>query len=248
VVTLVGDHRRAAEDFARELSERRDAEAVGAVLLHGSTVRGEAVEGSDVDLLVVTGDDDVELGRFHHRDGLVVDLVAHGPESWLERLQRPRPMWVYAFVEAEPLVDHGPGGRLVEVARRRYETYRTPEAVKAELADALWHGRAKLTRAQRGTDPEAGYWASVYLVGAIVEMLYAVADRPLPPGSRRFDLIGSLDLPEHQLALFEQLCAGPPRGRIAAAASLVDELGPLLGPPPSDPRTRPATGRGGLAR
>jgi predicted nucleotidyltransferase len=102
VMTLVGDHRRVAEVFARELSERREVEVA---LFHGSAVRGEAVEGSDVDLLGVTGEEDLELGRFHHRDGLVVDLVIHGCVGGLERLGRPRPMWVYAFVEAEPLVD-----------------------------------------------------------------------------------------------------------------------------------------------
>jgi predicted nucleotidyltransferase len=85
VMTLVGDHRRAAEGFARELSERREVEVA---LFHGSAVRGEAVEGSDVDLLGVTGEEDLELGRFHHRDGLVVDLVIHGCVGGLERLGR----------------------------------------------------------------------------------------------------------------------------------------------------------------
>lgn len=210
---MVGDHRRTAQGFARELSDQRE---VDAVLLHGSTVRGQTVESSDVDLLVVITDDGVELGRFHHRNELVVDLVTHGREDWLERLRRPRPMWLCAFMEAEPLVDHGPGAHLVEVARRRYEAYRTPDATKTELADASWHGRAKLTRAQRSAGAEAGYWAWVYFVDAIIGMLYAVADRPLPPGSRRFDLVGTLDLPVHQLALVEQLCAGSARGRIAA--------------------------------
>jgi hypothetical protein len=164
----------------------------------------------------------------------VLDVVSHGEQDWLERLERPQPTWGYAFLEGESLLDRGPGEELIEVARQRFATYRTPEAVKAKLAETLWHGRAKLARAQQASDEAlAGYWASLYLVHGVVETLYAIADRPLPPGSRRFDLVHELPLTDRHRELLAKLCSAPARRRITAAAHLVEELVPLLGPPPA---------------
>lgn len=92
-------HERAAHDFARQLRERM-GKAVEAVLLYGSVARGEERGiGSDVDLLVVLGDDvdrdetaervrdlayDIELDR-----GVVLSLIIISAAEYERRQERP---------------------------------------------------------------------------------------------------------------------------------------------------------------
>lgn len=106
-------HQRAAEAFARRVRERYDDELVR-VLLYGSVARGEqrGVD-SDVDLLVVLGDDadreeveadvrklayDVELER-----GVVLSLVVLSATEYDRRSDRP----FFQHVRRDAEVLHG---------------------------------------------------------------------------------------------------------------------------------------------
>lgn len=76
----VGQHRQAAEAFARRV-RARDVEGIQELLLFGSTARGEA-EGlaSDVDFLVVVSDDvDLATVREELRDVAYDVMLDYGP-------------------------------------------------------------------------------------------------------------------------------------------------------------------------
>jgi hypothetical protein len=221
-------HREIAQRVASEVAERDD---VLAVLLAGSVCRGEHVPSSDIDLIVVTTEDSPpDAWPRQLVDGLLVECAAHSEAEWRGRFDRPKTSWVYAFLEAEILTDSGPAGCLVRAARGVLETYRASAELRALLATNLWHGQAKLDRAQAsGTPRELGFWAAVF-VEQVLDGLYAVHDVPLPAGSRRLAYLHLVPLTEDEAELVEAMLTGSPADRLAATSDLVARLRRELGP------------------
>jgi predicted nucleotidyltransferase len=221
-------HHGIAGIIAGELAERDD---VLAVLIVGSLARGEELDISDVDLLTVcTGENRDGPKPRTLRDGYLVEIWAKTEAAWAERFRSTRPMWIYAFLEADVVYDTGPASRLRSAAQRAYDEYRTPEDVRQELAASLSHGQPKLRRALRASGEHAGYWASV-LLPEILDGLYAVYDRPRPPGSRRLDLLHTLPLSGEERHRVTLSCTGSPEQRLKAIAVLYETLTQRLGPP-----------------
>ena len=202
-----------------------------AVLLVGSAARGNAMATSDVDLLtVVSGAGARGQGPRALRDGYLVETFAKTQAQWEERFRRPRPMWIYSFLEAAVLHNTGPAARLRSAAQSAYEDYETPEELREELATTLRHGEPKLRRALQAGDEQAGCWASVFLPG-MLDGLYAIHDRPPPAGSRRLDLLHTLPLSAKERRHVNVSCTGSADERLSAIAALYEMLTQRLGPP-----------------
>lgn len=216
---MAGLHRSVAEAVAGRLASDP---AVRSVLLGGSVGRGTEEDDSDVDLLLIA-----ENRKPMERqliDDLLVEVVAKTEAGWSGAFRRPRPMWIYSMLAAEVLVDDGAALAVQSDARRALAEYRTPAEVLGELSVLLWHGRAKVRRAERRGGIDAGYWAAVMTPSAL-DSLYAVHDRPPPPGSLRLDLLGELPLSQEDRINVECiLSAHAPEERIAAVAALTDSL------------------------
>ncbi len=220
-------HREIARAVADELAERQD---VRAVLLVGSAARGDAVDESDVDLLtVLSRNGDAQPMLRTRRDGVLVEVFGHSEAGWEERFRRPRPMWIYAFLEAEVLYDTGPAARLRRCARSEYDAYETSDELRTELVALLEHGETRLRRARRDGGEHAGYCAALLLAG-ILDALYAAHDRPQPAASRRLELLHTLPLSTEQRHRVRVSCTGLPEERISAIASLHKTLTQQLAP------------------
>jgi predicted nucleotidyltransferase len=190
-------------------------------MLIGSLGRGDSLPASDVDLLAVVAANG-RMQRFIEND-VLVEVIARTEEEWLERFSRPRPTWIYAFLEGRLLYDEtGVAARLVDEAGRLYSAYRTPSSVLLDLASTLWHGKAKLLRAEMAGGEHAGFWASVIVGQTMIDALFAVYNRPQPPGSRRFDLLDTLNLPPSERNLVRVACTGTAEERLAAVRDLLD--------------------------
>lgn len=114
--------RRAAERAARQVAAEHP-EVIG-VLMYGSVARGDAVPGSDVDLLVVLGHSDRPfLDRLGHYpapslDGLAVDVLAYTTgelarlrdEPGIVRAALAEGVWVVGQDPEKP-VSRGSGGQ-----------------------------------------------------------------------------------------------------------------------------------------
>lgn len=221
-------HRDIAYLVAEELAEETD---VLGVLLVGSVAREEQNDRSDVDLLtVVSGDGPERRTPRVLRDGYLVEVWAKTEDEWEQRFRSARPMWIYAFLEADVLHDCGPAAGLRSAAQSAYEDYETPEQVRQELATMLWHGQPKLRRAQRAGGEHAGYWASL-LLPEILDGLYAIHDRPRPAGSRRLDLLHTVPLSAEERRQVKLSCTGSAKERLSATAALYQMLTKRLGPP-----------------
>ena len=214
--------------MAEELARQDD---VLAVLLVGSAARGTEIATSDIDLLTVLSGEGSERTRPRTlRDGYLIEIWAKTEAEWEERFRRARPRWIYSFFEADVLHDTGPAARLRSAAQAAYGDYETPEEVREELAMMLWHGEPKLRRALQAGGEQAGYWASVFLPG-ILDGLYAVHDRPPPPGSRRLDLLRTLPISAEERRHVTVSCTGSANERLRAIAVLLEMLTHRLGPP-----------------
>jgi len=93
-MNVSAQYRDIAREFAAEL-RRRCGQRVRTVLLYGSVARGDATEGSDIDLLVVYDDDsegrrDTQLGlaaEFMDRYSALIAVVDCTPGEY-EKLRR----------------------------------------------------------------------------------------------------------------------------------------------------------------
>ena len=137
------------------LAERRD---ISAVLLYGSVARGEANDGSDIDLLVVghhAGITSAKLRRALGLDtaGTRVSLVFHTPESLSDAFSQGSRFLVHIRREGVPLLDRDdilrellsrpwmPMGIQAEIALElgRLEAYDRPEVFGGHLLFPLAH-------------------------------------------------------------------------------------------------------------
>jgi hypothetical protein len=165
------------------------------------------------------------------RCGLLVECIHHTEAEWRDRLARSGTSWAYAILDSELLHDEqGVGRDLKSSAEAAIRDYVAPEALRQELATALWHSQAKLTRAAQGSEMERGYWAAI-CVETVLDALYTIHDVPLPAGSRRLDHLELLPLDDDPAHLVRALLTGTPKERFGALNDLVEELRNSLGPP-----------------
>lgn len=223
----VDEHRAIAERAANDLAGRDD---VLAVLLSGSVCRGEHMASSDIDLLVVTTDQsDLEIGRRQLVDGLLLEWIARPEADFRSRFDRPRTSWLYAFLEAEIVMDSGPAARLVAAAKQTLRTYRTAEALRELLATQLWHGQAKLDRAEQRADArELGFWSAV-CTERVIDGLFAVYDVPLPAGARRLEYLHLVPLTDVERSQLDRMLTGTTVERFEATRLLQARLRAALG-------------------
>ncbi len=218
-------HRDVAAAAGRELACRDD---VHAVLLGGSVARNEHRPTSDIDLLVVVGEDFALPVREMHGD-LLVERISHTEQGWFDRFDRPKTSWLYAFVEATVLYDTGPAKRLQHQASSVQATYRASRELKSVLATSLWHGQAKLDRVQPADARAQGFWSSVF-VETIIDALYTVHDVPLPAGSRRLAHLTLVPMEDDEQEAVGALLTGNSADRFDATNHLVRSLRQKLGP------------------
>lgn len=221
-------HRQIAEQVGAELADRAD---VLAVLVAGSVARGEQVRTSDIDLLVVTAEgSSLEIAPRRLVDALMVEWIARPEAEWRARFDRPKTSWLYAFLEAEVLRDTGAAHRLATAAASVLASYRTSAELRGRLATSLWHGQAKLDRADASGEPrEQGYWASL-CTESVLDGLFAVHDVPLPAGARRLAYLHLVPLTEDERTLVHVMLTGTPAERLEATRILVTRLRRDLGP------------------
>lgn len=217
-----------AEEVALEASGRPD---VLAVLLSGSVARREHCPTSDVDLILVAEQEPQRPLVRKMREGLLIEVIEHSEFEWRRRFDQPKASWLYSFLEGELLFDRGAGIRLRAAAQQVLDSYRTPDALRADIAATLWHGQAKLDRAAKGARPEEfGYWASI-LVAGLIDGLFASHDVPLPAGSRRLHYLDLACLTAWEHAALQRALTAGPEERFAATVALVAHLRSELGPP-----------------
>lgn len=215
---LPATHVDAVNEALRELVTDPNVRALAVV---GSLARGDALPGSDVDILVVVNDGaPLDVPRVI-RGGCIVEQHRYTLAAARERFDR-RPAHVYLMLDSFPV--HDPEGlleELVGVAVARQKTYRMPTR-DIDLKRYWWQKvRSKLSSAlERDDTLLAGFLASTS-AAEIVSDLFALDGRPPPPiGGTAFARLGELQPHEDVRALFD----GGSVERAEAATRLLDRI------------------------
>lgn len=211
---------------------RRDPNVRG-VLVTGSRARGDALPGSDIDLLVLTALQPEKTFVSETRDGVLVERHVRDVEAARSRLSE-RPLELYSYLDGRILYD--PDGHLaglVEVARDRFERYRTPPREKQAILYWLGSVNIKLRAALAAGDSlKTGYYASVNS-WKVLEGLWALSYKPVPPAGAVWAHLPDLTRrPEGLETALKQMFTGTAEER---AGRTLELIGWLLEQPDTTP-------------
>ena len=227
-LAFVGDeaHRR----LLHEILDRalRDQETIG-VLLMGSVARGDAYPGSDLDLLILLRDGCSRPFHSEIRRGVIVECAYADVNRARAKIERD-PMRVYAYLDGRILYD--PQGwleQLTDLARACLASYEMSGEDKHKLAYWLESARHKMIAAREAGDLlQAAYVAST-TSWKILEGLWALNDRPMPPGgavrAHIQDLTRRPPALEHQ---WRRFFVGTAPNRVQAAIEIIEWIVPRL--------------------
>lgn len=171
--------------FNRELESLAGDRSISGVLLTGSAACGCASENSDVDIIALCGRHCFET---HFTDGILVETSFVTYEYAVEKLNTD-PMDVYHYLDAEIAFDSD--GRLSEImalAKQKYESYHTPQKVRDGLYHWLMTARIKLETA----DPLKKRYLAHINSWKILEAVWAINDKPMPPAGTAYCKRGEL--------------------------------------------------------
>lgn len=203
--------------FNRELENLSNDRTVSGVLLTGSVACGCASENSDVDIIALCGRHCFET---HFTDGILVETSFVTYEYAVEKLNAD-PMDVYHYLDAEIAFDRdGRLSQIMALAKQKYENYRTPQKVRDGLYHWLMTARIKLETA----DPLKKRYLAHINSWKILEAVWAVNDKPMPPAGTAYRKRGELrTVPCENWfeKLFSEDCC-------CAAAEIIDFLLPIL--------------------
>lgn len=223
-------HRRVVIEL---LDEARQCPEVVGVLLIGSLARGNAVPGSDVDLLLLAdGRSEEQPVRHEERQGLWVELHQRDV-AWAKAQMGRDPEWLYAYLEGRILYDlEGELAWLTAFARHRFAAYHTPPADKARVAFMAERTRAKLQAALDAGDPARAGTIVGLGADAIVRLLWAAHDRPIVGPTNLWQHLSDLtDLPAALHGQVRALLLGDMAQRIGATIALCSWIVAYLGEP-----------------
>lgn len=228
-------HRRTATELVEE-AERYPL--ISGALLIGSLGRGNALPGSDIDILYLLRDGHGAERLFHNHERHGVSVEFHYRDLSTARAQMEREAsWLYAYLNSCILYDpEGSLAELVALARRHFSAYRSAPALKRRYAFLVDRTRHKLQAALDADDAlRAGGVASTY-AQVIIDGLWIACDRPQLGVSEMWVRLPDLaELPEEYgdrlRALFLDGAMARARAGVALCRWIVDRLGgPILDP------------------
>lgn len=228
-------HRQVVAELAAEA--RENPLIIGALLI-GSLGRGNALPGSDVDILFLLrqGHAAERLFHNHERHGVAVEFHFRDVDTARSQLER-EPSWLYAYLDSHILYDpEGVLAQLDDFAREQFAAYRSPPTLKRRYAFLVDRTRHKLQAAVEAEDAlRAGAVASTY-AQLILDGLWIAHDRPQLGVSEMWARLPDLtDRPAELVAALRSLFLGPALERAQAGMTLCEWIVDRLGGAVLDP-------------
>ncbi|MBO0793483.1 MAG: nucleotidyltransferase domain-containing protein [Ktedonobacteraceae bacterium] len=205
------------------VDEARKQQDIIGILLTGSVARGDALPGTDLDLRFILTPGTSRNFQSELRQGIQIEQ-GYADVALAQSKLATNPMEVYPYLDGRILFDPVDVlQQLREQARERFETYRTPEQERHEIAHNFQSALLKMNVALQSDDLlKAAFVASttswITLVG-----LWAVNDKPMPPNSSVWAHLKDLSLtpPDVETLLKHYFC-GEARQRVEIAINLTE--------------------------
>lgn len=219
-------HARLAEAAVGRWSA--DDDVIG-VLLQGSVARGDAHPGSDLDLFVLLRPGASRPFAAETVDGILVETHFADAAGARERMERA-PMLAYGFVRGRVLFDPtGEVDRLMNHAAGVLAAYRPREDEVRGVAHWLRSARMKIAAALEAGDARRAAFVAGTTTWKILEGLWAVNARPVPPSGAVFAELPALDRgPADWNLVFDRLLLANAEERGRAAIEAIDWILPRL--------------------
>lgn len=200
----------------------RDDDVIG-LLLTGSLARGDALPGTDLDLVMILAEGLSRPFRREVEREILVERTYVDEASAGVQLDA-HPMWVYGHLDGSILYDPEKAlERLRVYARDRLQAYETPAAHRDETAFLLRCSRDKMRVALGGGDLLKAAYVAGTSSWQIMEGLWAANDLPVPPNSSVRAHLRDLSKgpPEVERSYRELFLAGAAQ-RVQVALELID--------------------------
>lgn len=167
------------EIFHSLVSEFQKDRTVEGILLNGSVAAGTATELSDLDMIVLGKKDGFESKTI---DTVPVEIHFVVFDSAVKKLES-NPMEVYKYLDAIIEFDNGKAREIISYAEKIFLNYRVPEKELRGLVYWLKSTKLKLEAAFSKQDMLSVSYLSATNAWKVLEGMWAVNQRPIPPSS-----------------------------------------------------------------
>ncbi len=204
------------------VEEMRQQDEVLGLLVTGSVARGDALAGSDLDLRCILAPGHHRAFQSAFRQGILVECSYADLVQAQSKLET-NPMEVYAYLDGHILYD--PAALLIHLraqAQQCFETYHLAEKERRALAYWLLTARLKIQAALAGEDLFKAAFITSVTSWKILEGLWTVNDKPMPPQGAVWAHLKDLSYgPPQMEGIVRSLFGGDTQQRIQAALDLI---------------------------
>jgi predicted nucleotidyltransferase len=205
-----------------------DADVSG-LMVSGSVARGDAAEGSDLDLYVLLKKGCSRDFYTGNHSGILLEIKYADFDKALDKLNR-NSMEMYNYLDGHILYDpEGLVQKLSVIATENYNGYRSSRKDKKETAHWLLSAKTKMEAAAGAGDSLKASFVASTTSYKILEAFWLVNHKPMPPSGGVLAYLKDL---EHGAALLEdwmsRLFLGSAEARVRAALEMIDFVHPLL--------------------
>lgn len=197
-------HNKIVNELQAEFEEKPH---VLAMLVTGSFARGEAVEGNDLDVLLVV--DGEKIRREYKVGNILVELGSLTLPHSLNQIEES-PMFVYMYLDAKAIFDKGNYlQKFQQKAQEVLNDYTPPEQEKKEVKKWLESVIDKIATAEKKNDQEKISFAVATNLWKTVEGIYIINSVPTPAFTSALRRIKTLKvMPENFDALWNKILFG----------------------------------------
>ena len=166
-------------DVFNKIQEQLKADTtVSGILLMGSVAQGNAMPESDLDIMVLGSKDDFITEVV---DDILVEYIFTTYEKRFDQLSNNE-MEPYHFLNSKIVYDVGGKLReLSEIAKNKYNSFKTRMVVKKQLSHWLFSTKIKLLSAINASNTLQQNFIVSTNAWKVIEAIWAVNDKPIPP-------------------------------------------------------------------
>ena len=178
------------EIFHNLVREFKKDTTVEGVLLNGSVAVGTATEESDLDIIVLGKKEEFVSQLI---DSVLVEIHYTSFESAINKL-RTNPKEVYKYLDAKIEYDNGKAQEIISYAENTYKKYRVSEREQNEISYWLKSVKLKLEAAFSNQDLLLISYLVSINTWKVLEGIWAVNQKPIPPASSLYRRYKELEL------------------------------------------------------